>query len=222
MEAVSGKSSKNSEETDLFRGSRLAFFFRNWSIPAYARRYYFCLGGITFFLLIVQAITGAILAIYYVPSVEKAYASVYYIHHYVNYGWLIRSIHYWSTTLMIISILLHTIRVFLTGSYKRPREFNWIVGVLLFCLTFGFAITGGLLPWDQESFWVTTVMFSFLKKIPWIGALFYRIMIGNEILGQTALTRFYSFHIMILPAIAVLLLVLHFYIVKKQGVSRPL
>jgi quinol-cytochrome oxidoreductase complex cytochrome b subunit len=221
MEIVSGKSSQD-PQTGIPVSSRPVSFFRSWSIPIYARRYYLCFGGITFFLLLVQVITGGILAIYYIPSVEQAYASVYYIHNFVNYGWLIRSIHYWSANLMIMFIILHTLRVFVTGAYKSPREYNWVTGIFLFNLTFGFAITGGLLPWDQESFWVTTVMFSFLRKIPVIGAILYRMMVGNEVLDQTALTRFYSFHIMILPVIAAVLLVVHFYMVKKQGISRPL
>lgn len=222
MEVVSGKPSQDPDRADVLTGGRLASFFGNWSIPVYARRYYFCFGGITFFLILLEVITGGLLAIYYVPSIEKAYISVYYINHYVNYGWLIRSIHYWSSNLMIISIVLHTLRVFLTGSYKKPREFNWVVGVMLFCLTIGFAITGGLLPWDQESFWVVTVMFSFLRKIPLLGPIVYRMMIGNQVLEQTALTRFYSFHLMILPTLAAILLFFHFYMVKKQGISRPL
>jgi len=222
MRVVSEEAPDKSTSINLLERIQAAFFFKDWSIPFYARRYYFCFGGITFFLFVVQAITGAILTIYYVPSVEKAYASVYYVHHYVNYGWLIRSIHYWSANLMIIFVLLHTLRVFITGSYKKPREFNWVIGVFLFGLVFGFSVTGSFLPWDQKSFWVTTVMFSFLKKMPMIGTFFYQIMIGDDVLGQTALTRFFSFHIMILPAIIVVFLALHFYIVRKQGITRPL
>lgn len=222
MQLVSEKASQESAKGDFLERIRAVSFFKAWSIPTYARRYYFCFGGITFFLFVVQAITGAFLTIYYIPSVEKAYASVYYIYHYVNYGWLIRSIHYWAANLMIVFVLLHVLRVFLTGSYKRPRELNWVVGVMLFGLVFGFSITGGLMPWDQKSFWVTTVMFSLVKKVPWIGTFLYWIMIGDDVLAQTALTRFFSFHIMILPAITVLFLAIHFYLVKKQGTSRPL
>lgn len=191
-------------------------------VPLYARRYYYCFGGIAFFLLLIQVITGFILAIYYVPSTEKAYASVYYISRYVNYGWLVRSVHYWSANLMIVLVLLHMLRVFLTSSYKPPREFNWIVGMSLLGLTLGFSLTGYLLPWDQRAFWTTTVTVSLVKKVPVVGEYLHYALVGGEAVGQPTLTRFFSFHVMLLPALIIVFLIVHFWIVRKQGISRPL
>lgn len=192
------------------------------STPLYARRYYYCFGGITFFLFLIQVITGVILTIYYVPSTEKAYASVYYISHYVNYGWLIRSIHYWSANLMIVFVILHMLRVFLTSSYKPPREFNWVVGMFLLTLTVGLSFTGYLLPWDQRAFWTSTVTLSLIKKVPLIGEFLHYAMVGGDTIGQPTLTRFFSFHVMLLPALIIALLVAHFWMVRAQGISRPL
>ncbi len=194
----------------------------NRPIPISARRYYYCFGGITFFLFLIQVITGIILTIYYVPSTEKAYSSIYYISHYVSYGWLVRSIHYWSANLMIIFVILHMLRVFITGSYKPPREFNWIIGMLLLAMTLGFSVTGYLLPWDQRAFWTSTVTVSLIKKVPFIGGFIYYALVGGETLGQPTLTRFFSFHVMLLPALIVAFLVMHFWMIRNQGISRPL
>lgn len=191
-------------------------------VPLHARRYYYCFGGIAFFLFIIQIVTGAILTIYYVPSTEKAYASVYYISHYVNYGWLIRSVHYWSAHLMVVFLILHMLRVFLTSSYKPPREFNWIVGMFLLALTLGFSLTGYLLPWDQRAFWTSTVTVSLLKKVPILGEFLYFAIVGGDTIGQSTLTRFFSFHVMLLPALIIAFLVAHFWMVRTHGISGPL
>ncbi len=191
-------------------------------VPLYARRYYYCFGGITFFLFVVQVITGIILTIYYVPSIEKAYSSVYYLSHYVNYGWLIRSIHHWSANLIVIFVILHLVRVFMTGSYKPPREFNWVVGMLLLFTTLGFSLTGYLLPWDQKAYWGSTVVTSLIKKVPVIGPTLSVIIVGGDAIGQPTLTRFFNLHVMILPAIIMMFVVVHFWMIRKQGLSRPL
>lgn len=191
-------------------------------VPLYSRKYYYCFGGITFFLLLLQVVTGVILTIYYVPSTEKAYASVFYISHYVSYGWLVRSVHYWSANLMVVFVILHLLRVFVTGSYKPPRELNWIVGMSLLALTLGFSLTGYLLPWDQRALWASTVTLSLIKKVPLVGEFLYFAMVGGEALGQPTLTRFFSFHVMLLPALISLFLVSHFWMVRAQGISRPL
>ncbi len=191
-------------------------------VPNYARRYYYCFGGITFFLFLVQVVTGVILTIYYVPSVDKAYASVYYISNFVNYGWLIRSIHFWSANLMVIFIFMHLLRVFITGSYKPPRELNWVAGMVLLGVTLGFSLTGYLLPWDQKAFWASTVTVSLASKVPFAGETLHSILVGGEAIGQPTLTRFFSFHVMIFPFLLILLLVSHFWMIRRQGISKPL
>lgn len=191
-------------------------------IPLHARRYYFCFGGITFFLFLVQAVTGILLTMYYVPSQEQAYASVFYINNYVNYGWLIRSIHGWAAHLMVVFVILHMIRVYVTASYKPPRELNWVVGVFLLLLTMAFSLTGYLLPWDQKAYWGSTVTISLIEKVPFVGETMAYLIMGGEKLGQATLTRFFSAHIMILPALLVVFVVAHFWMIRKQGISGPL
>ncbi len=191
-------------------------------VPVHARKYYYCFGGITFFLFIMQVITGVILTFYYVPSPEKAYASVYYISNTVAYGWLIRGIHHWSANLMVIFVVLHMLRVFLTASYKHPREFNWVVGMLLLIITMAFSLTGYLLPWDQKAFWGSTVTVELVKNVPFMGPPMAKILMGGETIGGETITRFFSLHIMVLPAILIILLIPHFWMIRKQGISGPM
>lgn len=191
-------------------------------VPVYAQRFWYCFGGITFFLFLIQVVTGIILLIYYVPSVEKAYASVYFISYYAHYGWLVRSIHHWAANLVVIFVVLHMIRVFVTGSYKAPREFNWVAGVVLLLVTLGFSLTGYLLPWDQKAYWGSTVVTSLITKVPVLGPVLHNIVVGGETIGQPTLTRFFSLHVMILPAIILIALVVHFWMIRKQGISEPL
>lgn len=201
---------------------RLHRWLLDRTVPEHARRYYYCFGGVTFFLLLVQGITGVILTLYYVPSPERAYASVYYISHYVSYGWLIRSIHHWAAELMIVFVLLHMIRVFITGSYKPPRELNWVAGVLLLLVTLGFSLTGYLLPWDQKAYWGSAVTLALFKKVPLVGPFLSQVMMGGQTIGGATLTRFFSAHIMLLPAAVVVLLVAHFWMIRHQGISEGL
>ncbi len=191
-------------------------------VPMHARRFWYCFGGLTFFVFLLQVASGVWLSFYYVPTPEQAYASVFYISNYVNYGWLIRSIHAWGAQLMVVFILIHMIRVFVTGSYKNPREFNWVVGVLLFLITMAFGLTGYLLPWDQKAYWGSTVSLSLVEQVPLLGSVIAQIVLGGEALGAPTLTRFYSGHVFLLPAALVILLVAHFWMIRKQGISGPL
>lgn len=192
------------------------------TIPEHARRYYFCFGGITFFLFVVEAVTGVLLTLYYVPTPEGAYASVYHISHFVNYGWLLRSIHNWGAQLMVVFVIGHMLRVYFTGSYKRPREFNWVVGVVLFALTMAFSLTGHLLPWDSRAYWGSTVTLSLVRKVPLVGVWAANTMMGAESVGAATLTRFFALHVMLLPGMLVALMVVHFWMIRRQGVSGPL
>jgi len=191
-------------------------------VPIYAQRFYYCFGGITFFLFLIQVLTGIILTIYYVPSVEKAFSSVYFISNYVHYGWLIRSIHHWAANLVVIFVVIHMIRVFITGSYKPPREFNWVAGVVLLLVTLGFSLTGYLLPWDQKAYWGSTVVTSLINKVPVLGPILHNIVVGGDAIGQPTLTRFFNLHVMVLPATIILFLLIHFWMIRKQGISKPL
>jgi quinol-cytochrome oxidoreductase complex cytochrome b subunit len=190
-------------------------------IPRQPSWWYFGLGGTVLFLLIVQIITGILLALYYKPSPEEAYESVLFIMSDVRFGWLIRSIHSYSGQLMVIAVALHLLRVLVAGSYKPPRELTWIVGIFLFLVTMGFAFTGYLLPWDQKAYWATTVGTEMAGAIPLAGTpLLQPLRAGSEV-GDLTLTRFYDAHIMILPAAIMTLIAVHIFLVRLQGVSPP-
>jgi quinol-cytochrome oxidoreductase complex cytochrome b subunit len=182
----------------------------------------YCLGGITFALFVIQGITGTLLAFYYKPTPEEAYASIQAIETQVQFGASIRAIHHWSANGMIIMCVAHLLRVFITGAFKPPRELNWISGVLLFIITFGFGFTGYLLPWDQRAFWATTVGTEIGGGIPWIGDLALVFLRGAWDVGAVTLSRFYALHILVFPLAIVVLLGMHFIMVRRQGIARPL
>jgi quinol-cytochrome oxidoreductase complex cytochrome b subunit len=181
--------------------------------------YFYCFGGITFTLFLVQLLTGLLLSVHYTPSEAEAYRSIQRLHEVVPLGRLLRSTHHWAANLMVVMVLLHMLRVFITGSYKNPRELNWIAGALLFAMTLAFGFTGYLLPWDQKAYWATVVGTNMLASAPLAGphlAAFVRG--GPEVTGQTLL-RFYSMHILWLPLFTALFLWVHFHILRRLGIS---
>jgi hypothetical protein len=191
-------------------------------VPIFATKWMYCLGGITFALFIIQGITGVLLAFYYKPTPEAAYASIQLIETQVQFGGAIRAIHHWSANGMIIMTVAHLLRVFISGAFKPPRELNWISGVILFIITIGFGFTGYLLPWDQRAFWATTVGTEIGGGIPWIGDLALVFLRGSWDVGAVTLSRFYALHVLVLPIGIVILLGMHFLMVRRQGISRPL
>ena len=182
----------------------------------------FCFGGITFFLFIMLAASGYFMALYYVPAPDQAYAVVNYISNEIPMGRIVRGVHYWSANLMMVTILLHMMRVFIYGAYKKPRELSWIIGVLLLFMVLAFGFTGYLLPWDQKAYWATRVGTSIMGNFPVIGPYAVKIMRGGEELGALTLVRFYALHVMFLPPATVCLLIGHFFMIRKQGVTTPL
>ena len=182
----------------------------------------FCLGGITFFLFLMLAATGYFMTIYYVPTPDHAYGAVDYITNQVSMGRIVRSVHFWSANLMMVTIFLHMLRVFIYGSYKKPRELNWISGVLLLMIVLAFGFSGYLLPWDQKAYWATEVGTSMIGTVPVVGQSLLKIMIGGEELSALTLIRFYALHVIFLPILAVGLLIGHFFMIRRQGISTPL
>ena len=182
----------------------------------------FCFGGITFLLFIVQIGTGILLSLYYKPSPENAYESIQYIMNEVRLGWLIREVHAWSANLMILALFFHMLRVFFYGAYKSPRELNWIAGIFLMFITLTFGFTGYLLPWDQLSYWATTVGTEIAGGIPWMGKYILYVMRGGENITGTTLSRFYTLHVIVLPWVAAVFLGTHFLMIRRQGISGPL
>jgi hypothetical protein len=191
-------------------------------VPKYALNWWYCLGGITAFLFVVQAITGILLAFYYKPTPEAAYASIQYIESQVYFGRAIRAIHAWCANGMIVMCVAHMLRVFIMGAYKRPRELNWVSGVLLLVLTLVFGFTGYLLPWDQRAFWATTVGSEIAGAIPSIGNLaLVFLRVGWNVTGET-LSRFFALHVIIVPLATVTLMGAHFLMIRRQGIAKPL
>lgn len=181
------------------------------------------LGIISLYLFIILTITGVLLMFFYVPSVERAYRDMKDLEFVVSYGMILRNMHRWAAHGMVALVFLHMVRVFYTGSYKPPREFNWVIGVVLWVLTLLLSFTGYLLPWDQLAFWAITVGTSIASYPPWIGDTIRFLLLGGNTVGQGALLRFYVLHVIFLPIAAAILLALHFWRVRKDGgLSRPL
>ncbi|MFQ6014463.1 MAG: cytochrome bc complex cytochrome b subunit [Anaerolineae bacterium] len=190
-----------------------------WDFPIPRRAKTFYLGGITLFFFGVQGVTGVLLSLNYRPTPDQAYESVLFIMNEIRFGWLVRSIHAWSANLMIISSVLHMLRIYVQGAYKAPRELTWMVGILLGTLTLVFGFTGYLLPWDQRAYWATTVGSEMTGAVPLVGPyLLQLVRSGTEISGFT-LTRFYGVHILVLPASLGGLLLVHLFLVHRHGLA---
>jgi quinol-cytochrome oxidoreductase complex cytochrome b subunit len=184
--------------------------------------YTFCLGGISFFLFLALTITGVYLMFFYVPSVQRAYQDIQTISNSVAFGDLIRNMHRWAAHLMVLTVFLHMIRVFYHGAYKPPREFNWAIGVLLLFSTLWLSFTGYLLPWDQIAFWAITVGTQMATYAPLLNTESSFILLGGIEVGQETLIRFYVMHVIAFPLIAAILMVVHFWRIRKDGgISGP-
>ncbi|HWG19981.1 MAG TPA: cytochrome b N-terminal domain-containing protein [Terracidiphilus sp.] len=183
----------------------------------------FYLGFITFFLLIILFTTGIALMCYYRPSTSVAYQDMKDLQFVVFLGPYLRAMHRWAAHGMVVCVFLHMCRVFYTASYKSPRQFNWVVGVLLLLLTLGLSFTGYLLPWDQLAFWAITVGTNIGSYAPLVGGQVRELLLGGHGVGEGALLRFYVLHVAVLPALMILLTIVHFWRVRKDGgLSRPI
>jgi len=181
-----------------------------------------CFGGMTFFAFVVLAVTGVALAFYYVPSPDHARASVAWIEGSLPLGSLLRNLHRWSAYAMVALVVCHMVRVFVHGAYRKPRELNWVVGVVMLLVVLSFGFTGYLLPWDQKAYWATNVGINMADSVPLAGPLIADLLRGGPELGAVTLLRFYAAHVFVLPAVLIFSLVLHFAMVRRQGIARPL
>ncbi|HEY7793633.1 MAG TPA: cytochrome b N-terminal domain-containing protein [Gaiellaceae bacterium] len=179
------------------------------------------LGSATLTAFLVQAATGVILAFYYKPHPDTAYESIRYITDEVTLGWLVRGMHRWGASVFIILMFLHMARVFLFGAYKYPRELNWIVGVLILVLGMLEGFTGYLLPWDQTSYWATVVGINLNATAPVAGPFLAQFLQGGAAIGPDTLSKFYSLHMLLIPAGIIGLITLHIYLVTRLGVTSP-
>lgn len=179
------------------------------------------LGNLLMTLLAFQFITGFALAMYYSASPETAYDSVKHINTEVPLGNFVRGLHVWGSTLIVMAVVAHTLRVFFWGSYKKPRELTWLVGVFIFQVILALSFTGYLLPWDQKAYWATVVGTRIAATIPFVGdALLYLVRGGAEV-GSLTLTRFYALHVMALPAALIGLMGIHLYLVRRHHIAGP-
>ncbi len=184
--------------------------------------YTFGLGLICLFLFIILAVTGVLLMFYYVPSTTQAYDRMLDLRGAVAVGGFLRNMHRWAAHGMVAAVFLHMCRVFFTGSYKTPREFNWVVGIVLFLLTLFSSFTGYLLPWDQLAFWAITVGTSIAGYAPLLGKEMKFVLLGDSTVGQEALLRFYVLHIAVLPLVLSLFVAVHFWRIRKDGgLAKP-
>lgn len=179
--------------------------------------YSFGLGIISIILFLTLTVTGILLMFYYVPATNLAYTAMKDLQTSIPLGQLVRNMHRWAAHLMVLAVVLHMIRVFYTGAYKPPREFNWVIGVFLLVMTLGASFTGYLLPWDQLSFWAITVGTNIAGYAPILGDQTRSILLGGSEVGQSTLIRFYALHVILLPLALITLVSLHLWRVRKDG-----
>ncbi len=192
----------------------------NEPVPNHMKRWWFALGGTPAYLFVVQIVTGILLAFYYSASPDTAWESVRYITEEAAFGWYLRSLHKWAATLMIAAVVLHQMRVYFTGAYRKPREINWMVGMLLLLATLGTGFTGYSLVYEQLSYWGATVGANITDSIPLIGGWLQQMMLGGEAYNDRTLSRFYVLHAAVLPAVIIALVAVHIAIIRLQGVSE--
>ncbi len=194
---------------------------RKKTVPVHRLSYWYFLGGITLFLFLIQVLTGILLLLYYRPGANEAFESLQYIMTQVQFGWLIRSIHSWSANLMIFTAFAHMFSVLFLKSYRKPRELTWISGVILLFLILGFGFSGYLLPWNTLAFFATKVGTEITGQVPILGRPLMIFLRGGEEVTGATLTRFFGFHVAVLPGLATLLIVVHLLLVQRQGISMP-
>ena len=183
--------------------------------------WFYTLGSATLFAFVLQALTGVFLAMYYRPSADEAYSSVQHINNEVFAGELVRGMHRWGSTVMVVLVFLHMGRTFFFGAYKYPRELNWIIGVVLILLTLMMGLTGYLLPFDQRSFWATVVAVNINASGPVIGPYLADFLRGGAEFGATTISRFYALHMLLVPGLIAALIGAHLYLVAKLGTTAP-
>jgi quinol-cytochrome oxidoreductase complex cytochrome b subunit len=192
----------------------------NEPVPNHMKRWWFALGGTPAYLFVVQIVTGILLAFYYQPAPATAYQSVKYITDEAVFGWYIRGVHRWAATLMVAAVVLHQMRVYFTGAFRKPREINWLVGMTILLGTLLTGFTGYSLVYEQLSFWGATVGANIADGVPIVGAVLKRMLLAGDTYNERTLARFFVLHAAVLPAALVALVAAHVLIVRAQGVSE--
>jgi len=194
---------------------------RHKRVPLHRHTIWYYMGGMTLFLFGIQVATGILLLLYYRPSSDQAFESVQFIMTKVQFGWLVRSMHSWSANLLVFVMFAHLGSVFFMKAYRRPREVTWLTGVALMGLMMAFGFSGYLLPWNKLAFFATQVGTEVAGAVPVIGPFIMRLLRGGEQVTGGTLTRFYGFHVAVLPALTTVVLGLHLLLVQKHGMSEP-
>ena len=194
--------------------------FTNEPVPGHMKHWWFCLGGTPAFLFLVQIITGILLCFHYSPSTREAWESVRHISETVPYGWYIRGLHKWGATLFIASIILHQIRVYFSGAYRKPREINWMIGMCILLCSVVLGFTGYSLIYEQLSFWGATVGANIADSIPVFGIIMKKMLLGGEAYNANTIGRFFILHAAVLPIVLFILLFIHISIIRIQGISE--
>jgi ubiquinol-cytochrome c reductase cytochrome b subunit len=182
--------------------------------------WWYVFGSATLAAFLVQVVTGVALAFTYVPAPNDAYSSLQFVTQRALMGNVVRGIHYFGSTAMVILIGIHAIQVFLMGAHKYPRQFNWLSGVFLLALTLGMAFTGQLLRWDQDGYWTVAVLASMVDRVPFVGTWLVQLAVAGQTIGGATLTRFYATHVFVIPAMIFALIGVHLYLVVRHGISE--
>jgi len=206
---------------DRLRLDPFVTFLREKEVPRHRFTWAYFFGGISLFFLIVQVTTGILLLLYYRPTAEAAFESVEFVMTRVEFGWLVRSIHAWSANLMVLAVFVHMFSVYLMRSYGRPRDLTWWTGMLLLALTLAFGFSGYLLPWNTLAFFATRVGTDMVSKVPFVGGWLLRFLRGGEDVSGATLTRFFGFHVAVLPLLVFLILAVHLFLVQRHNVHVP-
>jgi cytochrome b6 len=196
-------------------------FLTHKTVPVHSATIWYYFGGITLFLFVIQVLTGVLLLLYYRPTAAEAFESVQFIVTQVQFGWLVRSVHSWAANLMVLTAVIHMFSAFFLKAYRRPRELTWLSGMVLLFLALGFGFSGYLLPWNTLAFFATKVGTDMAGAVPGIGPWLLEFLRGGEEVTGATLTRFFGFHVAVLPGLTTLLLLFHLAMVQKWGISSP-
>jgi ubiquinol-cytochrome c reductase cytochrome b subunit len=188
-------------------------------VPRETASWFYVFGSAAFTLLLLQIVTGILLALVYVPSAGQAWNSLNVLNHEIPLGWFLRALHGWGSNFMVAIVLIHMAQVFLFGAYKFPRELTWILGVFLLLMTLGMAFTGQVLRFDQDAYWGLGIGVSIMSRVPWIGGQLVHLLIGGPIIAGATLSRFFALHVFVIPGTLLVFVALHIWMVLKLGVN---
>jgi len=207
---------------ERFLLSGLIAFGKKKTVPEHRHSFWYFFGGICLFLTGIQIATGAMLLLYYTPHIDAAHESVLFIMSGVKFGWLIRSVHSWTANILIGLLFIHMFSTFFLKAYRKPRELTWVTGFLLLVLFMAFGFSGYLLPWNELSYFATRVGTDIAGSLPFIGKALKTIILGGSEVSQATLSRFFWFHVALLPLAALILIGVHVYLVQTLGMSKPI